>query len=72
VGLPRDGANGARYAIYDDTARTIDFHTARYNMEAMNQSNRACGLRTTVPERAREAPVAVAASTGPAWLKRWW
>jgi predicted phosphodiesterase len=72
VGLPRDGANGARYAIYDDTARTIDFYTARYNMEAMNQSNRACGLRTTVPERAREAPVAVAASTGPAWLKRWW
>jgi predicted phosphodiesterase len=72
VGLPRDGAAGARYAIYDDTSRDVEFHIAPYSMEAMNQANRACGLRTIVPERTHETPVAVAASGGPAWLRKWW
>jgi predicted phosphodiesterase len=72
VGLPRDGAKGARYAIYDEKSRKLEFHTAPYNMEAMNQSNRACGLRTIVPEQARETLVATGAGSGPAWLRKWW
>lgn len=72
VGLPRDGANGARYAIYDDTTRDIEFHTAPYDMDAMNQANRSCGLSTTVPERASVTPMASAAAGGPAWLRKWW
>jgi predicted phosphodiesterase len=72
VGLPRDGAKGARYVIYDDTSRDIAFHTVPYNMEAMNQANRNCGLRTTVPERTHEAPVPIAAGSGSTWLRKWW
>jgi predicted phosphodiesterase len=55
VGLPRDGTVGARYAIWNDDTRTVTFHAAHYDMEAMNLLNRAAGLATRVPEMARNS-----------------
>ena len=51
VGQPRDRDPRAAYAIYDPGTRTVDFHRAAYDIEAVQHKIRAVGLPDILAER---------------------
>lgn len=72
VGLPRDGSDGACYAIYDDVTHMVEFHCAQYDTHLINAADFAAGLGTHLPEhalleRALKGPRAAAKRLLSAW-----
>jgi predicted phosphodiesterase len=51
AGQPRDGNPAASFAIYDTDERTLTYHRAPYDAEAVSQRMRALGLPDQLAER---------------------
>jgi diadenosine tetraphosphatase ApaH/serine/threonine PP2A family protein phosphatase len=51
AGQPRDGNPAASFAIYDTAARTLTYHRAPYDVEAVSQRIRALGLPDSLADR---------------------